>query len=618
MRSLLKRICLTLLPFIFAGGLSAQESIIIMPDITTYIESGVEQRQVFNSEDISQSNTESLTDFLESQGMQILTYGAYGLEAKPSIRGFTDETVRVVIDGVCVNNAQYGTFDFTSISIENIERIEIVRGGFSEEPGDEGAVGGTIYITTKKQTIEKTFTSDSSFKTFFNFNFPLDTFSQSLNFSTPLPDDSSLKLNLKGTFAKNLFLFNSYNNILKQRENSRVIDGQAGINYLKFFGNGNSFSAGELFYIGNKECPGSENETNIGLQRDYDNNLTFNLNFPEFLKVLNFKNNLAWLYNVRFYDDNLGHTEHYISTIKYKGTIEAKPAPFYYQNAGLLLNFVDLKSTTDGNHFLFELALTQTCSFTFLDHYTVSIPLIYKLSGNNQAFIPKLGLKGSWNNFELILNAYRMVQFPNMDDLYWQDSVYHGNPDLKEESGWGGEITANLFKCVSLCAYTNYYENKIQWAGTMPQNVSSAFYFGLDKLYKKSFLEDRLLIQANAEYLYTALLNKKNPGTYKKKIMWTPDWTGSLTVTYKTDKYALNLNGSYVGKRYTSNANLYFMDPYFLLNASAQMNIQTENFIFTPYLKLSNILNTDYEAVENYPVPGISLTLGLKFGTRSH
>ena len=104
--------------------------------------------------------------------MQILTYGAYGLEAKPSIRGFTDETVRVVIDGVCVNNAQYGTFDFTSISIENIERIEIVRGGFSEEPGDEGAVGGTIYITTKKQTIEKTFTSDSSIKTFFNLNFP--------------------------------------------------------------------------------------------------------------------------------------------------------------------------------------------------------------------------------------------------------------------------------------------------------------------------------------------------------------------------------------------------------------------------------------------------------------
>ena len=90
----------------------------------------------------------------------------------------------------------------------------------------------------------------------------------------------------------------------------------------------------------------------------------------------------------------------------------------------------------------------------------------------------------------------------------------------------------------------------------------------------------------------------------------------ALTVTYKTDKYALNLNGSYVGKRYTSNANLYFMDPYFLLNASAQMNIQTENFIFTPYLKLSNILNTDYEAVENYPVPGISLTLGLKFGTQ--
>ena len=211
-----------------------------------------------------------------------------------------------------------------------------------------------------------------------------------------------------------------------------------------------------------------------------------------------------------------------------------------------------------------------------------------------------------------------MVQFPNMDDLYWEDSVYHGNPDLKEESGWGAEFTANIFDCLSLCTFTNYYENKIQWAGNMPQNVSSAFYLGFDLIFKKSFFDGRLNLSANAEYLYTSLLNKNSPGTYGKRIMWTPDWTGSVTAKWKEKNYNIWINGSYVGKRYTSNANIYFMEPYFLLNAGGQMDIFTDNFIFTPYLKLSNILNTDYEAVENYPVPGISLTLGLKFGTRSH
>jgi outer membrane cobalamin receptor len=207
----MKKICIALFFLIILSQslLSAQEDIIILPDITTYIDSTVEQRQVFTAEDIADSNAESLNDFLESEGMQILTYGAYGLEAKPSIRGFTDETVRVFIDGVCVNNPQYGTTDFTSINIDDIEKIEIVRGGFSEKPGDEGAVGGTIYITTKKQSVQKSFTSDSSVKTFFNLNFPLDTFSQSLNYDTPLTDTSSLKLSLKGTFAENLFLFNN-------------------------------------------------------------------------------------------------------------------------------------------------------------------------------------------------------------------------------------------------------------------------------------------------------------------------------------------------------------------------------------------------------------------------
>lgn len=615
----MKKICIALFFLIILSQsfLSAQENIIILPDITTYIDSNIEQRQVFTAEDIADSNAESLNDFLENEGMQILTYGAYGLEAKPSIRGFTDETVRVFIDGVCVNNPQYGTTDFTSINIDDIEKIEIVRGGFSEKPGNEGAVGGTIYITTKKQSVQKSFTSDSSVKTFFNLNFPLDTFSQSFNYDTPLTDTSSLKLSLKGTFAENLFLFNNYQNKIKQRENSRVIDGSAGIKYLNFFGDGNSFSIGDNFYIGNKNCPGSENSTNIGLQKDYDNNLTINLYNPAVLDCLKMNNTLAWLYTVRFYDDTLGHTEHYINTIKYKGTIETKPASFYFQNAGLLINLIDLQSTTDGNHFLFEFALTETSTFTFLDHYTISIPLIFKTSGKNCAFIPKLGLKADWKYLDLILNFYRMVQFPNMDDLYWEDSVYHGNPDLKEESGWGAEFTANIFDCLSLCTFTNYYENKIQWAGNMPQNVSSAFYLGFDLIFKKSFFDGRLNLSANAEYLYTSLLNKNSPGTYGKRIMWTPDWTGSVTAKWKDKNYNIWINGSYVGKRYTSNANIYFMEPYFLLNAGGQMDIFTDNFIFTPYLKLSNILNTDYEAVENYPVPRISLTLGLKFGTRS-
>ncbi len=142
--------CFLIAIFFLLQPLHAQE--ILLPSITTYIDDTlVEQKTVITADEIQEKHVDSLTGLLQSEGIQVLAYGAYGLQQAPSIRGFTDETVRVVIDGVCVNNAQYGTFDFSSINIADIEKIEIVRGGFTEGVCDEGAVGGVIYITTRKQ-----------------------------------------------------------------------------------------------------------------------------------------------------------------------------------------------------------------------------------------------------------------------------------------------------------------------------------------------------------------------------------------------------------------------------------------------------------------------------------
>ena len=91
--------------------------------------------------------------------------------------------------------------------------------------------------------------------------------------------------------------------------------------------------------------------------------------------------------------------------------------------------------------------------------------------------------------------------------------------------------------------------------------------------------------------------------------MWTPDFTAAFSASFTFDFLNWNIEASYVGKRYTSNLNLYYMDPYVLLNSSLEF---TKIKWITPYLRADNILNTDYEAAEDYPMPGISLTLGAK------
>ena len=604
--------------FCFTQPVFSQESDeeISLGHLYTYIENPiVEQREVFLKEDIEKSNSESLVSFLASQGIEILSYGSYGLEAKPQIRGFTDETVRVVIDGLCVNNAQYGTFDFTSINPDDIERIEIVRGGFTEGVSDEGSVAGTVYITTKKQNLGTVFNSNAFAKTFLNTAVPFDTVSLSLGVSHQAGENTFVKFNTRGTFAQNKFQFKNYINKLVERKHSEVKDASLDAKVSHFFGNGSSWTLGSLLYAGDKNCPGSATENKTGVQRDFDGMLTFSLVNPSINNLLRLENNAAWIYNRRTYDENSEHSLHNINTFKYAVYASYKNDGFYSQSAGLTFDAVLLDSTNDGNRSQLSFCLKETSEVKLSEYVSFVLPLALKTCGENISFVPKAGVKFSFEYADFILNAYRMVQFPNMDDMYWSGFGARGNPDLKKEEGWGSEVTLNSKTIVpfSLCFFTNYYENKIQWkqgsSPMYPENIASAFYAGIDFKTEKSFFEGMLNLKFNAEYLYTKLLDVQNEETYGKRIMWTPDLTAALICNVETDFISFNAEASYVGKRYLDNNNNGFMEPYWLLNAS--LSYKGFKYI-TPYIRAENILDAEYEAVDNYPMPGVSVTLGLR------
>lgn len=68
------------------------------------------------------------------------------------LRGFgsaSDQNVVIMIDGIRISENEQATALMSSISIESVERIEIVRGGSSVLYG-EGATSGTIQIITKR------------------------------------------------------------------------------------------------------------------------------------------------------------------------------------------------------------------------------------------------------------------------------------------------------------------------------------------------------------------------------------------------------------------------------------------------------------------------------------
>ena len=643
---------LSIVSFVFLSY--SQEPTITIPQLTTYIPSSVEQKLVITSEEIEAAHNEDLSSLVESRGIQMLSYGPYGLESKASLRGFTDETVRVVIDGICVNNAQYGTFDLSSINLDAIERIEIIRGAFTEGVEDEGSVAGVIYITMKKQELKNSLKADTALKTFFNSEMPLDSVFQKLAFEGQLSENTFLTANGTLNYAGNHYLYKqdkSYSlldgpfgaavtqgrdgafyqgkeGFWKSAENSQVTDGHANAFLTHYFGDGNYISFGDIFYAGHKNTPGPVNSANSGLQRDYNNNLSFSLWNPALADGLfNLKNSIAWLCNNRFYQDNSEKSSHYINTIKYSSTAEftSLAGGRLYQTTGLSADYTYLDSTNDGFHHQFSAVLKETSRFSLTPGWSVSLPLAVKLCMNdtlaNFAFVPKLG--AAWQSpsglWTLSSDLYRMVLFPNMDDLFWEGSGFHGNPNLKPENGWGADFGLKLKNIkkgphlftATFTLFSNYYKDKIRWASNTTENLSSAFYLGLDFSAEAKLFSGFLILNLNGEYLYNRLLDKDNEYTYGKRIMWTPDFVCTLSGILNFEVASLSLNITYTGRRYTDNMNLYFLNPYLLVNLLVEGASIKNRFV--PYLKIDNLLNWQYQSVEAYPMPGASLTVGARY-----
>jgi vitamin B12 transporter len=82
-------------------------------------------------------------------GVQILTSGSPGKLSTVRIRGANPTQVQVLIDGVRVKSATSGDFDFADLSLDNIQRVEVLRGPQSTLYGAD-AIGGVVNIITKR------------------------------------------------------------------------------------------------------------------------------------------------------------------------------------------------------------------------------------------------------------------------------------------------------------------------------------------------------------------------------------------------------------------------------------------------------------------------------------
>src|SRR5690348_555532 len=126
-------------PIVVTATRSPQRLSTLLADVT-----------VIGADEIARAGQSGLTELLSRQpGIEISANGGPASTSAVFLRGANNAQTLVLIDGVRVASSTNGAAAYEAIPVDQIDRIEILRGPASSLYGSD-AIGGVIQIFTKR------------------------------------------------------------------------------------------------------------------------------------------------------------------------------------------------------------------------------------------------------------------------------------------------------------------------------------------------------------------------------------------------------------------------------------------------------------------------------------
>jgi len=195
---------------------------------------------------------------------------------------------------------------------------------------------------------------------------------------------------------------------------------------------------------------------------------------------------------------------------------------------------------------------------------------------------------------------------PAVGELYFP---FAGNPELEAERSRSFEVGYDHGSGLSATLFHSDYDDLIVFdsATFIFQNVGAATARGLELALQRDVTRD---VRAALSYTYT---DTEEEGA-DRPLLRRPQHSGSLFVGYRTGIVDTNLVVLYTGER----ADVLPVAPFSRANNESyttfDANVQLDLGRFTPYLRVENITDVEYEEVLGYPSAARRVAVGVRFG----
>ncbi len=617
---------------------SRLDSVIVRGKQKTVNEVTVGMRVSNLSETLLKGNqTKSLSELLSDNTMVYIKSLGQGALATSSFRGTSSGHTQVNWNGININPAMSGSFDFSQIPVFFADNVSLYHGSGHLKNGT-GALGGSININNDADWRDSTklsaFAEIGSYDTY--------TVAASVRF---LGSNSLYKTRLYYQNSENDYRY--LNKVLKKddfheyrKEAKYNMAGVMQEAYFKLKGEADIFS-NLWFQHGNRRLPQPiiVNVTQHEKQRDdalkyiigYKNNIgrhQFSVKGAYMLNLLGYE---KWYDNDYFrgeQSDNRSQSIHVVGDYSCQSSSKLNlSGSLNYSH-----DFVDATSYSKKVVSRDVLALQGGALWDIGSHLKLNGHIMVEMNDNRYAPTFSAGLSSPLIDGLLTAkaNVSYNYKFPNMNDLYWQPG---GNPDLLPEKGFSYDATLTftpqigdfIYLKTEATGYMMNIDNWIMWLPTMnwywePRNVQNVLSYGLEVLTECNLVLDNIKAKLGVNYSYSPSVNRERnfaeDNTYYKQLPYIPLHKANVRLAVDWKKFSFSYQVCYTGKRYTSADESYSTTAYTIHDVELKKEISISRKCgLTPKLRINNLFDAYYESTQYYPMPlrNISGSLMLTF-----